>query len=124
MTFLLTLVFFMQKVGDCDFFEWADKKMSAYEKGLAQHLKEMEERRQADNDKVEELIGKKCKEQLAQYLKEMEEKVEELIEKKCKEQLAQRNKKMFRVLLLVVILLLAFYFCSYSEPRHTNLMLK
>jgi CHASE3 domain sensor protein len=126
MTFLLTLVFFMQKVGDCDFFEWADKKMSAYEKGLAQHLKEMEERRQADNDKVEELIGKKCKEQLAQHLKEMEEKVEELIEKKCKEQLAQRNEKMFRVLLLVVILLLAlaFYFCSYSEPRHTNLMLE
>jgi uncharacterized membrane protein (DUF106 family) len=100
MTFLLTLVFFMQKAGDCDFFEW-DKKMSAYEKGLAQYLKEMEERRQADNDKVEELI-----------------------EKKCKEQLAQRNEKMFRVLLLVVILLLAFYFCSYSEPRHTNLMLK
>jgi len=126
MTFLLTLVFFMQKVGDCDFFEWADKKMSAYEKGLAQHLKEMEERRQADNDKVEELIEKKCKEQLAQHLKEMEEKVEELIEKKCKEQLAQRNEKMFRVLLLVVILLLAlaFYFCSYSEPRHTNLMLE
>lgn len=59
MTFLLTLVFFMQKVGDCDFFEWADKKMSAYEKGLAQYLKEMEERRQADNDKVEELLGKK-----------------------------------------------------------------
>jgi len=98
--------------------------MSAYEKGLAQYLKETEERRQVDNDKVEELIEKKCKEQLAQHLKEMEEKVEELIEKKCKEQLAQRNEKMFRVLLLVVILLLAFYFCSYSEPRHTNLMLK
>jgi DNA-binding transcriptional regulator YbjK len=123
MTFLLTLIFFMQKAGDCDFFEW-DKKMSAYEKGLAQYLKEMEERRQADNDKVEELIEKKCKEQLAQHLKEIEEKVEELIEKKCKEQLAQRNAKMFRVLLLVVILLLAFYCCSYSEPRHTNLMLK
>jgi len=89
MTFLLTLVFFMQKVGDCDFFEWADKKMSAYEKGLAQHLKEMEERRQADNDKVEELIGKNCKDQLAQQLKEMEEKVEELIEKNVRNN--QRN---------------------------------
>jgi CHASE3 domain sensor protein len=98
--------------------------MSAYEKGLAQYLKETEERRQADNDKVEELIEKKCKEQLAQHLKEMEEKVKELIEKKCKEQLAQCNEKMIRVLLLVVILLLAFYFCSYSEPRPTNLMLK
>jgi predicted RND superfamily exporter protein len=114
----------MQKAGDCDFFEWADKEMSAYEKRLAQHLKEMEERRQANNDKVEELIEKKCKEQLAQHLKEMEEKVEELIKKKCNEQLAQHNGKMFRVSLLVVILILAFYFCSYSEPRHINLMLK
>jgi hypothetical protein len=59
MTFLLTLFFFMQKVSDCDFFEWADKEMSGYEKRLEQHLKEMEERRQADNDKVEELIEKK-----------------------------------------------------------------
>jgi DNA-binding SARP family transcriptional activator len=49
----------MQKAGDCDFFEWVDKEISAYEKRLAQHLKEMEERRQADNDKVEELIEKK-----------------------------------------------------------------
>jgi hypothetical protein len=60
-----------------------------------------------ENDKVEELIEKKCKEQLVQHSKEMEEKVEELIEKKCNEQLAQRNEKMFHVLLLVVILLLA-----------------
>jgi hypothetical protein len=34
----------MQKAGDCDFFEWTDKEMSAYEKRLAQHLKEMKER--------------------------------------------------------------------------------
>jgi preprotein translocase subunit SecF len=113
----------MKKAGDCDFSEWADKEMSAYEKRLEQHLKEMEERRQADNDRVEELIEKKCKEQLAQHLKEMEETVEELIGKKCKEQLAQHGK-MFRVSLLVIILVLAFYFSSYSEPRHTNLMLK
>jgi hypothetical protein len=51
--------FFMQKAGDCDFFEWADEEMSAYEKRLTQHLKEMEERRQVDNDKVKELIEKK-----------------------------------------------------------------
>jgi hypothetical protein len=44
--------------------------------------------------------------------------------KKCKEQLAQHNGKMFHVSLLVIILLLAFYFCSYSEPRRINLMLK
>lgn len=97
--------------------------MSAYEKRLAQHLKEMEERRSWQWQSWGINWKKKCKEQLAQHLKEMEEKVEELIEKKCKEQLAQHNEKMFRVLLLVVILLLAFYFCSYSEPRHTNLML-
>jgi hypothetical protein len=35
--------------------------MSVYEKRLAQHLKEMEERRQADNDKVEELIEKNAR---------------------------------------------------------------
>jgi response regulator of citrate/malate metabolism len=87
------------------FFEWANKEMSAYEKRLVQHLKEMEESRQANNDKVDELIEKKWKEQLAQHLKEMEEKVEKLIKKKCKEQLAQHNGKMFRVSLLVVILL-------------------
>jgi len=33
------------------FFKCIDKDMSAYEKRLAQHLKEMEERRHADNDK-------------------------------------------------------------------------
>jgi len=52
------------------FLEWADKDMSAYEKRLAQHLKEMVERL-PDNDRVEELIEKKYKEQLAQHLKEM-----------------------------------------------------
>jgi hypothetical protein len=39
MTFLLTPFFFMQKADDYDFFEWADKEMSVYEKRLAQHLK-------------------------------------------------------------------------------------
>jgi len=51
--------FLMNKVIDFDIFEWVDNEMSGYEKRLAQHLKEMEERRQADNDKVEELIEKK-----------------------------------------------------------------
>jgi hypothetical protein len=49
--------FFMQKAGYCDFFEWADKEMSAYGKRIARHLKEME-RRHADNDRVDELIEK------------------------------------------------------------------
>jgi len=52
------------------FFKCIDKDMSAYEKRLAQHLKEMVERL-ADNDRVEELIEKKYKEQFAQHLKEM-----------------------------------------------------
>jgi hypothetical protein len=47
----------MQKAGYCDFFEWADKEMSAYGKRIARHLKEME-RRHADNDRVDELIEK------------------------------------------------------------------
>jgi hypothetical protein len=40
----------MQKVDDCDFFVWADKEMSPYEKGLTKYLREMEEKRIADND--------------------------------------------------------------------------
>jgi len=41
--------FIMQKVSYWDFFEWADKKISTYEKRLARHLKEIERRRQLRN---------------------------------------------------------------------------
>jgi hypothetical protein len=46
----------MYKSGDCDFFEWSDKEMFAYEKRLMEHLKEMEDKRHVDNNRVEKLI--------------------------------------------------------------------
>jgi hypothetical protein len=82
----------LQKAGDCDFFDWADKEMSAYEKRLTKHLKEKEERRHADNDKVEELIEIKCNEHYDKLQRELG--------------LGQNNWKMFWITLLVVILLL------------------
>jgi len=99
----------MQRVGDCDFFKWADKEMSAYEKGLMGYLKQMEERRHDDNDKVEKMIERKCNEHYAKLCREFG--------------LGQNNGRMFRATSLVIILLLVFYFCGYSGPRGTNLML-
>lgn len=93
MTFLL--FFFMQKVGDYDFFEWADKEMSAYEKRLMEHLKDMEERRHVDNDRFKKLIERKCKEQYDKLQRELG--------------LGQNNGNMFRATALVIILLLVFY---------------
>jgi hypothetical protein len=53
----------MQKAGDCNFFVWADREMSLYEKGLVKYLREMEEKKTADNDRISAYIGEKCKEQ-------------------------------------------------------------
>jgi hypothetical protein len=36
--------------------------MSPYEKGLVKYLREMEEKMNADNNRVDAFIGKKCKE--------------------------------------------------------------
>lgn len=58
MTFL-PLSFFMQNQGDCDFFGWADNEMSAYEKKVMEYLKNMEDRRKADIDRLEKLIETK-----------------------------------------------------------------
>ncbi len=68
----------------------------------------MEERRHADNDRVDELIERKCKEHYDTL----------------RLGLGQNNGKMLRAALLVVILLLVFYFSGYSGPRSTKLMLK
>jgi len=43
----------MQKARDCDFFEWPDKEMSAYEMRLMERLKDIDERRHVDNDRLE-----------------------------------------------------------------------
>jgi hypothetical protein len=107
---ILAYFCFMQKVNDCDFFEWADKEMYAYEKRLIEHLKNMEERRHVNNDRLEKLIERKCKEQYDKLPREL--------------RLCQNNKKMFRAMAFVIILLLVFYFSSYSGSRGTNLMLK
>jgi ferritin-like metal-binding protein YciE len=61
----------MQKAGDCDFFELADKEIFAYEKRLTEHLQQMKERRLADNDRVKELIERKCKEHYDQIRREL-----------------------------------------------------
>lgn len=92
------------------FFEWADKEMSAYEKRLTEHLQQMEERRLADNDRVEELIERKCKEHYDQLRRELG--------------LGRNNGKMFWATALVIILLLVFYFSGYSGSRGTILMLE
>jgi hypothetical protein len=36
------VIFETQKVGDCDFFGCVDNEMTAYEKKLMEHLKDME----------------------------------------------------------------------------------
>jgi hypothetical protein len=52
----------MQKASDCDFFVWVDKEMSPYENDLVKYLREMEEKMNADNNRVDAFIGEKCKE--------------------------------------------------------------
>lgn len=78
-------------------------------KGLMEYLQRMEERRHDDNDKVQKMIERKCNEHYAKLRREFG--------------LGQNNGRMFRATSLVIILLLVFYFCGYSGPRGTNLML-
>jgi hypothetical protein len=104
----------MQKAGDCDYFDWADNKMIAYEEGLMKYLRGMEERRLAEKNKVDELIDQKCKEHANKLHRELE----------LGQNNGQNNGKMFRAALLVGILVLGFYFINYSGPRSTKLMLK
>jgi hypothetical protein len=44
-----------QKDGDCDFFMWADNRMTSYEKRLEEHMRDIEEGRRADIEKVEKM---------------------------------------------------------------------
>jgi hypothetical protein len=106
--------FLMQKAGDCDYFDWADNKMTAYDDGLMKYLRGMEERRLAEENKVDELIDKKCKEHAYKLRRELG----------LGQNNGQNNGKMFRAALLVGILVLGFYFINYSRPRSTKLMLK
>jgi len=104
----------MQKAGDCDYFDWADNKMTAYEEGLMKYLRGMEERRLVEKDKVDELIEQKCKEHANKLRRELG----------LGHNNGQNNGKMFRAALLVDILVLGFYFIGYSGPKSTKLMLK
>jgi hypothetical protein len=80
---------FTQKAGDCDFFMWADNQTTSYEKRLEEHMRDMEEGRQADIEKVEKMTMANI------------DRLEKLIETKHKEQyerlrlelgLCQRNR--------------------------------
>jgi uncharacterized integral membrane protein len=128
----------MQKAGDYNFFVWADKEMLPYEKGLAKYLKEMEDKRIADNDRFDAFIEEKCMEHYDKLRRDLElgqnDKVDAMIGKKCKKHydkiwrefgLGQNTTWMvLRAALLVAILLLVFYVSGYSGTRSTKLMLK
>jgi hypothetical protein len=68
----------MQRKGDCDFFAWANNKMTTYETKIIERLKVLDDRRNADSDRLEKLIETKDNDQ---YLK-----LEKLIEKKYKDE--------------------------------------
>jgi hypothetical protein len=57
----------MQKVGDCDFFGWADNEMSTYEKKkMMEHLTVTKEKTEADFARLEKLIETKFKKNIYQ----------------------------------------------------------
>jgi hypothetical protein len=128
----------MQKAGDCDFFVWADKEMSPYEKGLAKYLKELEDKRVAANDRFDAFIEEKCNQHYDKLRRDLElgqnDKVDAMIGKKCKKHYDKLRQEfgmgqnttwmMLRAALLVVFLLLVFYVSGYSGTRITKLMLK
>lgn len=129
----------MQKADDCDFFVWVDKEMSHYEKGLAKYLKEMEDKRFADNDRFDAFIEEKCKQHYDKLRWDLEvgqnDKVNAMIGKKNAKSIMIKYsgslgwaKKttwmMLRAALLVAILLLVFYVSGYSGTKSTKLMLK
>lgn len=76
----------MQKAGDCDFFVWANKEMSHYEKGLAKYLKEMKDKRVADNNRFDAFTEEKCNQHYDKLRRDLElgqnDKVDAMIGKK------------------------------------------
>jgi hypothetical protein len=75
------------------FFLWADREMSPYEKGLAKYLREMEEKKTVDNDRISAYIREKCIEQYDILRRDLElgqnDKVDALVGKKMQETLCQ-----------------------------------
>jgi hypothetical protein len=92
----------MQKIGDCDYFAWADN-MSATEKILMERLEELEKRMNAFNNGVDDLVEAKCK---AHY---------DVIRRELG--FGRKNITSFRAMVLLLILLLVFYCIGYSGSR-------
>jgi uncharacterized membrane protein len=132
----------MQRTGGCDFFAWANNEMTTYETKIMERLKVLDDRRKADSDRLEKLIEKKYNDQYVKLEKLIEKKykdeyvkLEKLIEKKYNDQyvklqreleLCRTNGKMFRMfraMIVVVILLLVFYLSGYGGSRGIYLML-
>jgi hypothetical protein len=100
----------MQKVGDCDYFAWADN-MSATEKILMERLEELEKRMNAFNNGVDELVERKCKGHYDVIRREF--------------WFGQKTVTSFRVTVLLLILLLVFYCIGHSGSRDpSSLMLE
>jgi hypothetical protein len=85
MTFF-SLFFFMQKNGDCDYFAWADKEMTVYETKVMERLKVLDDRKLADNNRLEKLLETKYNDQ---YIK-----LEKLIEKKYNDQYVKLQQEL------------------------------
>jgi uncharacterized protein (DUF342 family) len=129
----------MQRKGDCDFFAWANNEMTTYETKIMERLKVLDDRRNADNDRLEKLIETKVNDQYLKLEKLIEKKyndqyvkLEKMIEEKYKNKYVklrweleqcQTNGKIFRGMIVVVILLFVFYLSGYSGSRGTYLML-
>jgi hypothetical protein len=95
--------------------------MTSYEKRLAEHMRDMEEGRRADIEKVEKMTMANI------------DRLEKLIETKHKEQyerlrlelgLCQSNRKMIWAAIVVIILDFVIYFSGYSSSEVSYLMLE
>jgi len=92
--------------------------MTSYEKRLEEHMRDIEEGRRADIEKVEKMTMANI------------DRLEKLIETRHKEQYERLrlelglNRKMFWVVVVVIILGIVIYFSSYSGSEVSYLMLE
>jgi len=97
---------------------WADNQITSYEKRLEEHMRDIEEGRRADIEKVEKMTMANI------------DRLEKLIETKHKEQYERLrlelglNRKMFWVAVVVIILGIVIYFSGYSGSEVSYLMLE
>jgi len=92
--------------------------MTSYEKRLEEHMRDMEEGRRADIEKVEKMTMANI------------DRLEKLIETKHKEQYERlrlelgHNRNMFWAAVVVIILGIVIYFSGYSGSEVSYLMLE